>query len=155
MSMFYRLLMSHVWCNFWSSSDFSMRLDTPVVFKNDQILRFSVELTGAFRFRSFRCEEGSQWRYEGNPSYTTTEVCHGKFLWGLWGESLILAFAYPCSKDLRLYQLLRMGMLGIADSSTGQKDWHNILGGVEYLNLKTRDASSMPCLPISLLPNMF
>lgn len=25
-----------------------------------------------------------------------------------------------------------MGMLGIADSSTGQKDWHNILGGVEF-----------------------
>eukprot|EP00913_Durusdinium_trenchii_P000346 g317.t1 len=27
---------------------------------------------------------------------------------------------------------LRMGMLGIANSSTGQKDWHNILGGVEF-----------------------
>lgn len=25
-----------------------------------------------------------------------------------------------------------MGMLGIANSSTGQKDWHNILGGVEF-----------------------
>ncbi len=48
-------------------------------------------------------------------------------------------------------------MLGIADSSTGQKDWHNILGGVEYLNLiqkilEMRDASSMRYFPISLLP---
>lgn len=27
-------------------------------------------------------------------------------------------------------------MLGIANSSTGQKDWHNILGGVECLSRK-------------------
>ena len=136
-------------------SDFSMRLDTPVVFKNDQILRFSVELTAAFRFRSFRREAGS---HEGMKETLATQPLRfvmEKKLWGLWGESLILAFVYPCSTDLRLHQLLRMGMLGIADSSTGQKDWHNILGGVEYLNLKTRDASSMPCFPISLLPNMF
>ena len=30
----------------------------------------------------------------------------------------------------------RMGMLGIANSSTGQKDWHNILGGVESLGVR-------------------
>lgn len=41
-----------------------------MVFKNDQILRFSVELTAAFRFQSFRCEAGS---HEGMKETLATQ----------------------------------------------------------------------------------
>ena len=46
--------------------------------------------------------------------------------------------SYPiCLTRYRTYRAshfgeLRMGMLGIANSATGQRDWHNILGGVEF-----------------------
>lgn len=66
------LYVAHVWCNYWqlwSSSDFSMRLDTPVVFQNDPIFWDSAgQLTGACWFPLFRNEAGSHegMNYEGN-----------------------------------------------------------------------------------------